>query len=65
MSQPLQLLLGGADPATVAAAGEPTPGNAHAPSDHCAECCSDSACPRCWAEGAELVLEHVPLPSRS
>ena len=30
--------------------------------DHCAECCSDSSCPRCWVEGAELTLEHVPLP---
>ena len=31
------------------------------PSDHCAECCTDSSCPRCWAQGAELVLEYPPL----
>ena len=29
--------------------------------DHCAECCSDSSCPRCWAEAQELVLEYPPL----
>ena len=30
---------------------------------HCAECCSDPACPRCWLDGASVELELVPLPS--
>lgn len=37
--------------------GQPVPA-------HCAECCTDPACPSCWLEGATVELELVPLPRR-
>lgn len=35
------------------------------PVPHCAECCTDEACPRCWLEGATIELEYPALPSRA
>lgn len=32
------------------------------PVPHCAECCTDDSCPRCWVASATVELELVPLP---